>query len=83
MDIFPVEKIYQKLTHQQVNKILFTMAQKKYPTCRPLRPKSSWVESVLVKGIDYVLTCHVDVNAEIIVVTNIRVPKKMKKVKKR
>ena len=76
MDIIAVEEIYQQLSHPVVQKIFYTMAQKRYPTCRPNRAKSAWVEPVNVSGTKYLLSCHIDENSKLIVVTYIRVPKK-------
>lgn len=51
------------------------MARNRYPT-RPKRAKKSWAEPVCIEGMTYVLSCHIDEEEKLIVVKNIRVPKK-------
>jgi len=66
-----------------INSILVTMVHTTYTT-RPRKANKSWVESVYHDGVKYLLTCYVDDNAKMIVVTYISAPKTMKiKPKKR
>lgn len=83
-DIIPTEKTIRrcKLHPLLIQKILTSMAEARFPT-RPKRAKMNWLEPVFVGGAMYQLSCHIDRNEKIIVVTNIRVPKKMRKPKKR
>lgn len=83
-NIIPTEKTIRRcqLHPLLIQKILTTMAGARFPT-RPKRAKMNWLEPVCVDGAMYQLSCHIDRNEKIIVVTNIRVPKKMRKPKKR
>lgn len=75
-DIIAIDKVYRKLPNLVVQKVLYTMAQAKYPT-RPKRAKYAWMESVCVDGATFQLSCRIDENNKKIVVTNIRPPSKM------
>jgi hypothetical protein len=61
-----------------IQKIFCTMANARYPT-RPKRARKNWVENVTVDGALYQLNCFVDENPKMIVVTDIRPPKEMRK----
>ena len=63
-----------------IQKILNALADSRFPT-RPRRAKRKWVEPVCVGEAMYQLSCSVDVIEKMIVVTNIRPPKKMRRVK--
>ena len=71
---------YCKLPPLLIQKILSTLADAKFPT-RPKRAKRNWVEPVCTDGTMYQLSCYVDINQKMIVVTNIRIPKKMRRIK--
>lgn len=79
-EIIPTEKAIRRcqLHSLLIQKILIAMANARFPT-RPRRAKRNWVEPVYVDGAMYQLSCHVDGKEKVIVVTNIRPPKKMRR----
>jgi len=64
-----------------IQKILNTLAKVRYPT-RPKRARKNWVENVWVDGIMYQLNCFVDEKTKMIVATDIRAPKEMRRPRK-
>jgi threonyl-tRNA synthetase len=80
-DIIAIAKVYRRLPYLAVQKVLYTLAQAKYPT-RPKRAKNDWMESVYVDGATYQLSCRIDENEKKIVVTNIRPPKGMSRTRR-
>jgi hypothetical protein len=61
-----------------LSKIFDALAKARYPT-RPKRARRNWVENVSVGGTMFQLNCFVDENTKMIVVTNIRAPKEMRR----
>lgn len=82
-EIIPTEKAIKRcrLHPLKIQQILSTMARARFPT-RPKRAKKSWLEPVCVDYVTYQLSCHIDAREHAIVVTNIRVPRGMKKRKR-
>lgn len=64
-----------------LQKIFYTLAKARYPT-RPRRARKNWIENVYVDGTMYQLNCFIDENAKMIVVTDIRSPKEMRRTRK-
>jgi len=75
-DIIAAAKVYRKLPNLVVQRVLYAMAQAKYPN-RPRRAKNTWMESVFTDGGTFQLSCRIDEDNKKIVVTNIRPPSKM------
>jgi len=70
-----------QLSSLLIQKILSTLAKARYPT-RPKRARKNWVENVCVDGTMYQLNCYVDENTKMIVTTDIRPPKEMRRTQK-
>jgi hypothetical protein len=80
-DVVAIDKVYRKLSATLVQKILYTMTKAMYPT-RPRRAKDTWFEPVCLDGATFQLSCRIDENNKKIVVTNIRPPKKMMRIRR-
>lgn len=66
-----------KLPPLLIQKIYATLAEAKFPT-RPVRAKNNWCELVCVDGTTYQLSCDLDKIEKMIVVKDIRVPRRRK-----
>lgn len=64
-----------------IQRILYVLATTRYPS-RPKRARKNWIENVFVDGVLYQLNCFVDENTKMIVVTDIRAPKEMRRTHK-
>jgi hypothetical protein len=81
--IFQVTATDKAIRHCQLpslllQKIFSTLVKARYPS-RAKRPRKSWVENVTVDGALYQLICYADEKTKMIVATDIRPPKEMRK----
>lgn len=58
-----------------IQRIFSAMAKEKHPTTRPNRARKSWLENLIVDGVKCRLSCHIENDMNMIVVTYISVPK--------
>ena len=78
--MFPPDVVRKSSLHSlKLHKIAQALADKPFPT-RPKRTGHTWLESVVVDGVLYELSCCVDdyKDKEFIVVRNIRTHKKVR-----
>ena len=61
-----------------IQRIFNALTKARYPS-RAKRARKDWVENVTVDGALYQLICHVDDKTKMIVTTDIRPPKEMRK----
>lgn len=59
-------------------KISHALASARFAT-RPKRARKNWVENVCVDGVTYQLNCFVDEKTKMIVISDIRAPKTMRR----